>query len=297
MTDNAVCLVTGATSGIGRATAQALAGMGRSVVILGRNPTALEAVSAQIRTSTGNQAVQALHADLASLASVRAAADRFLAGHDRLDVLVNNAGVILGHRSVTADGFETTLAVNYLGPFLLTNLLLELLKQSAPSRIVNLTSTAFRRGRIDFGDLQASQRFEGMQAYSNSKLAVVVFTYELARRLAGTGVTANCVHPGVVRTNIGHGERVSLGWRVLSAVSRPFMRTPEEGARTSVWAATAAELQDVSGRFFANEREARTSEASYDPELAGRLWEVSTALVGLDAALAPTVRTEGADAR
>jgi NAD(P)-dependent dehydrogenase (short-subunit alcohol dehydrogenase family) len=271
--------------------------MGRSVVILGRNPSALGAVSAQLRTKTGNDAVEVLHADLASLASIRSAADRFLAGHDRLDVPVNNAGVILGRRSVTADGFETTFAVNHLGPFLLTNLLLDLLKQSVPSRIVNLTSTAFRRGRIDFADLQAQQRFEGMQAYSNSKLAVVLFTYELARRLAGTGVTANCVHPGVVRTNIGHGERVSLGWRVLSAESRPFIRTPEEGARTSVWAATAAELNGVSGRFFANEREARTSEASYDPELARRLWEVSAALVGLDAALAPRVRTEGADTR
>ncbi len=185
MMDSAVCLVTGATSGIGRATAQALASMGRSVVILGRNPTALEDVSAQIRASTGNDAVEVLHADLASLESVRGAADRFLAGHDRLDVLVNNAGVMLMHRSVTADGFETTFAVNHLAPFLLTNLLFGVLKQSAPSRVVNLTSTGFRRGRIDLGDLQAPQRFEGMQAYNNSKLAGVLFTYELARRLAG----------------------------------------------------------------------------------------------------------------
>src|SRR6266508_2506139 len=161
MTDSAVCLVTGATSGIGRATAQALASMGRSVVILGRNPTALEDVSAQIRASTGNDAVEVLHADLASLESVRGAADRFLAGHDRLDVLVNNAGVMLMHRSVTADGFETTFAVNHLAPFLLTNLLFGVLKQSAPSRVVNLTSTGFRRGRIDLGDLQAPQRSRG----------------------------------------------------------------------------------------------------------------------------------------
>jgi NAD(P)-dependent dehydrogenase (short-subunit alcohol dehydrogenase family) len=188
--------------------------MGRSVVVLGRNPSALEAVSAQIRASTGNDAVGVLHADLSSLDSVRGAADRFLAEHDRLDVLVNNAGVMLMHRSVTADGFERTFAVNHLAPFLLTNLLLDVLERTAPSRVVNVTSTGFRRGRIDFADLQAARRFDGMQAYYDSKLAGVLFTYELARRLAGSGVTANCVHPGVVRTNIGHGERLPLAFGV-----------------------------------------------------------------------------------
>jgi retinol dehydrogenase 14 len=297
MRHSATCLVTGATSGIGRATAQALAGMGRSLVILGRDPSALEAVSAEIRASTGNDAVEVLHADLGSLDSIRDAADRFRVNHDRLDVLINNAGLQWFHRTVTVDGFETTFAVNYLAPFLLTNLLLDVLERSAPSRIVNVTSTALRRGRIDFEDLQGAQRFEGMQAYNNSKLAIVLFTYELARRLEGTGVSANCVHPGVVRTNMGHGERPPLRWRLLITLSRPFMRTPEQGARTSVYAATAAELEGVSGRFFANGREARTSESSYDADLAKRLWDVSAALVGLDSARAWGLRTEGAHGR
>jgi retinol dehydrogenase-14 len=276
-----VCLVTGATSGIGRATVQALAGMRASVVILARHPSELDAVAAELRASTGND-VTVLPADLASLASVRQAADRFLAGHNRLHVLVNNAGVLLNHRSVTADGFETTFAVNHLGPFLLTNLLLERLKHSAPSRVVNVTSTASRRGRIDFDDLQGDRRFSGSRAYSQSKLANVLFTYELARRLEGTGVTVNCVHPGVVRsTALGRGERFPLPVRVAWPLLRPFMKSPQQGARTSVYAATSPDLEGVSGRFFANSHEARTSKASYDQALAERLWTVSAHLVGL----------------
>jgi retinol dehydrogenase-14 len=276
-----VCLVTGATSGIGRATAHALAGLGASVVILGRRLPKLDAVAAEIRSGTGNDDVTVLLADLASLESIRQAADRFLAGHDRLHVLINNAGVSLNHRSVTADGFEATFAVNHLAPFLLTNLLLDLLKQSAPSRVVNVTSTAFRRGQIDFDDLQGERSFNGMHAYPQSKLANVLFTYELARRLEGTGVTVSCVHPGVVRTALGQGERFPLPIRVIWPLIRPFMKSPEQGARTSVYAATSPDLEGVSGRFFANSRQARTSKPSYDRALAERLWTVSAQLVGL----------------
>jgi NAD(P)-dependent dehydrogenase (short-subunit alcohol dehydrogenase family) len=276
-----ICLVTGATSGIGRATAHELVSRGASVVIHGRRPAELDATAADIRASTSNEKVTVLLADLASLGSIRQATDRFVAEHDRLHVLVNNAGVSLTHRSVTADGFETTFAVNHLAPFLLTNLLLELLQNSAPSRIVNVTSTAFRRAQINFDDLQGERSFSGITAYSQSKLANVLFTYELARRLAGTDTTVNCVHPGVVRTALGQGERFPLPLRMIWALLRPFMKSPEQGAQSTVYAATSPDLEGASGRFFIDSRQARSSKASYDEALAERLWTVSERLVRL----------------
>jgi retinol dehydrogenase-14 len=281
MTNERVCLVTGATSGIGRATAQKLASMGLSVVVHGRDPSVVDTVAAQIRASTGNEDVGALSADLASLESIRHAADRLLDEHDRLDVLINNAGVNLTGRRLTVDGFETTFAVNHLAPFLLTSLLLDLLERSAPSRVVNVTSTAFKRDRIDFADLQGERNWNGISAYAQSKLASVLFTYELARRLQGTGITANCVHPGMVRgTNLGHGERFPVAIRVLWALLRPLQKTPEEAAEASVYIATSPALEGVSGRFFIDKRERRTSEATYDRALAQRLWTISAELTG-----------------
>jgi NAD(P)-dependent dehydrogenase (short-subunit alcohol dehydrogenase family) len=193
-------------------------------------------------------------------------------------VLVNNAGVSLGARSVTPDGLETTFAVNHLAPFLLTNLLLDLLRRSAPSRVVTVTSTAFRQGRIRFDDLQGEQKFGGIRAYNQSKLANVHFTLELARRLEGTGVTANCVHPGVVRSNLGHE---TLLFRTMTGVLGRFLATPEEGARTSVHVASAPELETVTGTFFRNSAQAPLPAHARDEAVATRLWDVSERLTGL----------------
>jgi NAD(P)-dependent dehydrogenase (short-subunit alcohol dehydrogenase family) len=198
--------------------------------------------------------------------------DRF----DRLDVLVNNAGVDVGSRSVTPEGLELTLAVNYVAPFLLTTLLLDVLKASAPSRIVNVASAAHRAGRIDFDDLQSERRF-GQRAYNNSKLALVVFTYELARRLQGTGVTANCVDPGFVRTSLG--STMPIGYRLAGMLMWPFMARPERGARTSVWAASSPELAEDTGAYFKAQRPVETTQTTHDRPTAERLWEVSETLV------------------
>jgi NAD(P)-dependent dehydrogenase (short-subunit alcohol dehydrogenase family) len=204
-----------------------------------------------------------------------------VARFDRLDVLVNNAGIDVGTRSTTPEGLELTLAVNYLAPFLLTTLLLDVLKASAPSRVVNVASAAHRAGRIDFDDLQSERRF-GQRAYNNSKLALVVFTYELARRLQGTGVTANCVDPGFVRTSLG--STMPLGYRMVGTLMWPFMARPEKGARTSVWAASGPDLAEVTGAYFKAERPVETAPRTHDRETAERLWQVSEALVAGTAA-------------
>lgn len=285
MTTERVCLVTGATSGIGRATAQRLAGMGLAVIIHGRDQGSAESVAAGIRARTRNEAVEAFSADLSALRSIREATERFAGNHDRLDVLINNAGVNLTRRTTTADGYETTFAVNHLGPFLLTNLLMELLTtRSGSARIVNVTSTAFRRGRIDFDDLNGERNWDGIRAYGQSKLANVLFTYELARRLEGTTVTANCFHPGMVRgTNLGRGERFSFAIRALWALLRPFQITADEAAETPAFLATSPEIEGVSGAFFVDKRQRRTGGLTKDRVLAERLWNVSADLVGMEA--------------
>jgi NAD(P)-dependent dehydrogenase (short-subunit alcohol dehydrogenase family) len=272
------CLVTGGTSGIGKATALGLARLGATVAVVGRDAGRGAAAVDEVRTASGNPAVELLVADLAVQSSVRDLAARVLDRYSVVHVLVNNAGVSLSARSVTPDGVETTFAVNHLAPFLLTNLVLDALRSAAPSRVVTVTSTAFRQARIRFDDLQGERRFRGIRAYNQSKLANVLFTLELARRLEGSGVTANCVHPGVVRSELGHESRL---FRAVTGLIGPFLATPEEGARTSVHVASAPELEAVTGRFFRNCQEAPLPAHARDPAVAAQLWQVSEQLTAL----------------
>jgi len=272
-----VCLVTGATSGIGKATAHALATKGASVLLVGRDPQKGEATAREIREATANEDVEFLRADLCSQAAIRELADRVLAEHDRLHVLLNCAGAFFRDRRVTIDGLEMTFALNHLAYFLLTRLLLDLLQGTAPARIVNVTSGAQSMGRINFEDLQGERRYRGQAAYNQSKLANVLFTYELARRLDGTGVTINCVHPGWVRTDFGR-QNQPLAWRLMIAVVVPFMRSPEKGAETVVYLASDPEVETVTGKYFHDLKPKRSSKLSYDEVVAARLWQVSEEL-------------------
>jgi NAD(P)-dependent dehydrogenase (short-subunit alcohol dehydrogenase family) len=273
-----ICLVTGATNGIGKATAQALAQMGATVVIVGRNPAKSAAVVCEIKHSSGNDAVEALIADLSVMAEVQHVAEQFKAKYQKLHVLVNNAGGAFLKRQVTSEGFEKTFALNHLNPFLLTNLLLDTLKASAPARIVNVASDAHRGAQLDFDDLQSEKGRFSLSAYGRSKLATVVFSYELARRLSGTGVTCNVLHPGLVRT----GFASNLGV-VPSAVIGFFMRfvalTPEQGAQTSVYLASSPDVENVSGKYWEKSKVVPSGRAAYDETTWTRLWDVSDTMV------------------
>jgi NAD(P)-dependent dehydrogenase (short-subunit alcohol dehydrogenase family) len=281
-------LVTGASSGIGRATAEGLSTLGARVGIVGRDRLRTERAAAEVARSTGGS-VDVFVADLASQTEVRRVADQVLAAYPRLDVLVNNVGGYWAHRHVTADGLEHTFALNHLAPFLLTELLLDRLRASAPARVVTVSSGAQSMGRIDFDDLQGVAHYNGQRAYNQSKLANVLFTYELARRLEGSGVTANVLHPGVVRT--GFGQEDARGWmRWMTPLVRPFMKSPEQGAATSVHLASAPELERVTGTYFADSRSKKSSARSYDVDVARRLWETSSRLVGLDSTTPPGKR-------
>ena len=274
-----ICLVTGSTSGIGRVTALALAKMGATVVLACRNKSKGEATRDEIKAQNPNAPVDILLADLSSQQSVRQLARDFTDRYSRLDVLLNNAGGIFLRRSTTIDGLEQTFAVNYLAPFLLTNLLLDTLKASAPARIVTVASGAHQGATINFDDLQAKKRYSAMGAYGQSKLATILFTHELAKRLQGTNVTANCLHPGMVATNFGNGNGP-----VLSFLVKLVMRTgisPEKGAETSIYLASSPEVEGVTGKYFSNCKEVRSSKESYDDAAAQRLWEVSAELTRL----------------
>ena len=273
-----VCVVTGANSGIGKETALGLVRLGATVVLVCRSQERGAAALAEIKQQSGNDSVSLLVADLSSQRQVRRVAAAYRQQFDRLDVLVNNAALARRHRAVTEDGVELTLAVNHLAPFLLTNLLLDRLKASAPARVVTVSSAAHKDAEINFADLQGVQSYAtfGFGAYSQSKLANVLFTYELARRLAGTGVTANCLHPGVVATAIFRDTPLLL--RLGLALARPFILGSAQGADTVLYLATAPEVAEVSGRYFEQRKPVQSSPLSYDTEVARRLWEVSEAL-------------------
>jgi len=281
-----VCMVTGASSGIGKATAIALAGMRAQVVLVCRDRARGEAALQEITARTGNHAVELMIADFASLQQVRRLAAAFQSKHERLHVLVNNAGTFEAVRSQTEDGFETTFAVNHLAPFLLTDLLLPTLTASAPARIITVSSAGHGYGTtIHFDDLQCERRYGGMRAYSQSKLANVLFTYELARRLQGMSVTANCLHPGGVDTGLLRYK----GWAgvvvgTALTIGKPFLLNAEQGAATSVCLASSREVEGSTGQYFAKQRAVRSSKASYDEAMAHRLWEVSEELAGLPTA-------------
>jgi retinol dehydrogenase-14 len=273
-----VAMVTGANDGIGRATALGLAKLSATVVMVCRDRPRGEAAQAAIRAESGNPAVELLLADLSSQAAVRNLAAAYQRTHAHLHILVNNAGASAKRRTVTADGIELSFAINYLAPFLLTNLLLDVLKASAPARIVNVTSAGEMMGRIDFEDLMGERAYSPARAYNQSKLANVLFTYELARRLEGTGVTANCLHPGFVKTKMT--ARDGGGWMdLMIRLARRFALTPEQGAQTTLYLASSPEVQGVSGKYFENKREKRSSPRSYDPSVARRLWLVSERLM------------------
>lgn len=278
--DDDICVVTGATSGIGKATACGIAERSLSVVVVGRDREKSIATVSAIRQETGNPNVEYMLADLSSQQEIRQLAQAFKRRYQRLDVLVNNAGGFFLRRQESEDGIEMTFALNHLGYFLLTNLLLDTLEASVPARIVNVSSAGHRDTEMNFDDLQGEEDYSGWKAYGQSKLANLLFTYELARRLEGTGVTVNALHPGFVATNIGANN---FGWlgRLLKKIINLRGVSPEEGAETVIYLATSPEVAGVTGKYFVDKEPVRSSAASYDEEAARRLWEISEELTGL----------------
>jgi len=273
-----ICLVTGANRGIGKAIALGLAQRGATVIMVCRDRARGEAAQQEIRSGSGNPAIHLMLADLASLASVRELAVSVQKSYQHLHVLINNAGVAKLQRTLTVDGYETTFAVNHLAPFLLTHLLLDVLQAGAPARIVNVSSLVHKWGKIDFDDVQGETRYDMDKAYNQSKLANVLFTYELARRLAGSGVSVNSMEPGMTATDFGREYTGFKGF--MNRAWRPFMVTPEQAAETAIYLATSPEVADLSGQHFVKSRAVKSSKASYDHNVARRLWDVSARLTG-----------------
>ena len=281
MMDSKVVIVTGSNSRIGKATAKALTGMGATVVMAVRNREKGEMAQAEIADETGNESVSVMVCDLASKDSIKRFTEEFRSQHDRLDVLINNAGAVFAKLQLSVDGIESSMAVNYIGPFLLTRELFPLLKASAPSRIVNVSSGLSGTAEFDFDDLQRETGYKGMQAYAGSKLMLTTYTLELARRLEGTGVTANVVEPGFVATNLGRNSGSLLN-SVMFTLVRPMQITPEKAAENSVYAATSPDLEGVTGKVFSKKQEKGTPPITHDGEARRRLWREALRLLGID---------------
>jgi NAD(P)-dependent dehydrogenase (short-subunit alcohol dehydrogenase family) len=278
-------LITGATNGIGKVAALELAKQGPTIVLVGRNPAKVEQTVREIKEQSGNPLVDGLVADLFPMAEVRRLANEFRKKYPQLHVLINNAGAVFADRQHTIDGYERTFALNHLSYFLLTNLLLDMLKANAPARIVNVSSGAHQGAALDFDDLQNEQHYGagGMRAYGQSKLDNLLFTYELARRLAGSGVTVNALHPGVVAT--GFGENNGGGIRFGMKIFHLFALTPQQGADTIVYLASSTEVEGITGKYWEKRKQIASSPASYDEATQKRLWEVSAQMTGLTEAV------------
>ncbi len=275
-----VCLVTGSTSGIGKATALGLARLGATVIVVARDESRGQETLEYINKESNGPPGHLFIADLSEIDSIKNLCKEFKNQFERLDVLINNAGVVTQHGKNTTDGIDTLFAVNYIAPFLLTNLLLDLLKSSAPSRIINVSSSAHGYGNIDFNDVQ-SRKKGAWRAYGDSKLALLLFSYELAKRLEGTGVTVNALHPGVISTNLISGRESSLSRGFLRAISSPFLRSPQKGAEPSVYLASSPEVEGITGKYFDKLREQKSSERSYDEEAGKKLWQVGADLTAM----------------
>jgi retinol dehydrogenase 14 len=275
------CIVTGANSGIGKETALGLAQLGAHVVMVCRNREKGQMALEDIRRESGSSEVDLLIADMSSRASVRALAEQIKQKYSRLHVLVNNAGGASPSGARSVDGIEMTLAANHLGAALLTLLLLDLLKASAPSRIINVSSEAQRRARLDMNDLQFERRkYSGFAAYGQSKLLMNAFTFELARRLEGTGVTANCLHPGVVATNIWSANPPPFILKLIITLAKPFMLNSKQGAEVPLYLAISPGMAQVSGEYFVKSKPAKPNPLSRDPKVAGEIWQWTTTMTG-----------------
>ena len=283
-----ICVITGSNSGIGKETAIGLAKMGATIVMVVRDRERGEKAQTEIVKQTGNDSVDLMICDLSSMSSIRHFAEEFKKKYDRLDVLINNAGAVFNKRELTPEGFERTLAVNYLGPFLLTHELMDLLKSSAPSRIINVSSGLAKDGKVDLDDLQSEKNYPRTKAYSrrhapvydNAKLMVMMFTYELARRLKGSGVTVNVLMPGFTATNLGKSSG-SLTSSIMFKLVRPMQQSAMKGAETSVYLASSNEVKDITGKCFAKKKETKTCPTSYEEELQKRLWNKTESMLGL----------------